>query len=264
MDARQAELWDRIRRFEIDAGPVGLTFTRRLARENRWSVKYAEGVVAEYRRFVFLAMEAGHPVTPSDQVDQAWHLHLTYTQSYWSRLCGEVLPRPLHHNPTEGGRAEDEKFEDWYERTRASYARLFGAEPPADIWPSSEVRFAERYERLSTQRNWVIPKASLRRTATMVAGAIATIAFVGGCIGLAAPGASDSRLLWTVGLIALFVLAMVGIVTFLSRAAHSRQGMGGSGCGTFSSGCGNRHDDHDSAGDIDGGSGCGSGCGGGD
>ncbi len=41
----------------------------------------------EYRRFAFLAATAGHPVTPSDAVDQAWHLHLTYSRDYWDRFC---------------------------------------------------------------------------------------------------------------------------------------------------------------------------------
>ena len=31
----------------------------------------ARRVIREYKRFTFLAMEAGHPVTPSDPVDQA-------------------------------------------------------------------------------------------------------------------------------------------------------------------------------------------------
>ncbi|MEK6230809.1 MAG: hypothetical protein N2A42_03075 [Luteolibacter sp.] len=35
--------------------------------------------MTEYKRFVALAMLAGHPVTPSEEVDQAWHLHLVYT-----------------------------------------------------------------------------------------------------------------------------------------------------------------------------------------
>ena len=67
-------------------------------------------MISEYRRFVFLALAAGHPVTPSDQVDQAWHLHLLYTNSYWNRFCGETLGRRLHHGPTQGGASERDKF----------------------------------------------------------------------------------------------------------------------------------------------------------
>ena len=88
--------------------------TQRLARDNGWTFEFAERVVEEYRRFAFLAKTAGHPVTPSDEVDQMWHLHLTYTRSYWDDFCGRVLEAPLHHDPTQGGRAEGEKFDDWY------------------------------------------------------------------------------------------------------------------------------------------------------
>lgn len=77
-------------------------------------------MVDEYRRFAFLAIEAGHPVTPSEEVDQAWHL--TYTRSYWQRFCGETLKCELHHEPTQGGPAEGRKFHDWYSRTLESYA----------------------------------------------------------------------------------------------------------------------------------------------
>jgi hypothetical protein len=99
-------------------------------------------VVEEYRRFVYLAMAAGHPVTPSVDVDHAWHLHLTYTRSYWEEMCGRVLGRPLHHDPTRGGLAEGAKFTDWYARTLRSYQEAFGSAPPADIWPSPAERFA--------------------------------------------------------------------------------------------------------------------------
>ena len=76
--------------------------------------------IEEYKRFVFLAMAAGHPVTPLDEVDQVWHLHLCYTRSYWEDLCGEVLRAPLHHGPTRGGAAERARFDDQYRRTLAS------------------------------------------------------------------------------------------------------------------------------------------------
>lgn len=63
---------------------IGLTFVGRLARDNGWKPGYAERVYREYLRFVFLAATAGHPVTPSVDVDEVWHLHLCYTRSYWT------------------------------------------------------------------------------------------------------------------------------------------------------------------------------------
>src|SRR5689334_16054326 len=116
MNAAQQALLDRLNAFEFDEPGTELTFARRLARENGWSLAYAERVIEEYQRFLFLACAAEHVVTPSEQVDQAWHLHLTYTRSYWDNLCRNVLCQPLHHGPTKGGNAEQEKFVDLYEQ----------------------------------------------------------------------------------------------------------------------------------------------------
>ena len=161
MNSTQRELWIRLEAFGFDEPGTTLTFARRLARENGWTHAFAENVITEYRRFVFLAMEAGHPVSPSEEVDQAWHLHLTYTQSYWQRLCGEVLGRRLHHNPTKGGADEAAKFDGQYRRTLESYRRLFGEEPPAAIWPPAETRnhaHAGGHRWVDTAKNWVVPK----------------------------------------------------------------------------------------------------------
>ncbi|HSU15174.1 hypothetical protein [Longimicrobium sp.] len=130
-----AGLRARLQAFSPDEPGVAFSFSARLARENGWTPEHARRVTREYLRFVYLAMTAGHPVTPSAKVDEAWHLHLTYTRSYWEEMCGRVLGRPLHHEPTRGGTAEDAKFEDQYARTLASYRAAFGHEPPFDIWP---------------------------------------------------------------------------------------------------------------------------------
>jgi len=95
-------LWQKLESFPLDDPSSGLRFSDRLARENGWSAAHSSGVIAEYRKFLYLCATAGHPVTPSDAVDQAWHLHLCYTQSYWDDLCGDILRFPLHHGPTKG------------------------------------------------------------------------------------------------------------------------------------------------------------------
>lgn len=135
MNRQQEQLFARIQAFEIDDTHAQTTFAQRLARENRWPLDYALRVIDEYKKFLFLAIAAGHPVTPSHIVDQAWHLHLTYTRSYWDRLCAGVLGRPLHHDPSRGGDEEERKYKQWYANTLESYQRLFGESPLRDIWP---------------------------------------------------------------------------------------------------------------------------------
>ena len=73
-------VWVALDPYVIGPATAALPFAERLARENGWSRSHAERVVGEYKRFCFLAATAGHTVTPSDAVDQAWHLHLTYSR----------------------------------------------------------------------------------------------------------------------------------------------------------------------------------------
>jgi hypothetical protein len=134
-------LWVRLSHYSIGPADAALPFPARLARENGWNLSEAERVIGEYKRFCYLAMRAGHVVTPSDAVDQTWHLHLTYSRDYWERFCPEILGGPLHHGPTTGGAAEDEFYYEHYAQTLKSYERLFGVEAPADLWPDARRRF---------------------------------------------------------------------------------------------------------------------------
>ncbi|MEM1044785.1 MAG: hypothetical protein AAGL24_01485 [Pseudomonadota bacterium] len=143
---------------DLDIPGAALPFADRLAHENGWSRAHTDRVIDEYRRFLVLTVEADHAITPSDAVDQAWHLHLTYTRDYWDRLCGTLIGRPLHHGPTRGGADENRHFRTLYRQTLATYERLFGEAPPDDIWPETEVRFSGRYERIDRNAYWTIPK----------------------------------------------------------------------------------------------------------
>jgi uncharacterized protein (TIGR04222 family) len=160
MEPRHCDLWRQIQAFELDDSDAVYPFSARLAKENGWSRQYARRVIDQYKRFVFLCLTADHVVCPSEQVDQAWHLHLTYTRSYWDELCRGVLGRPLHHTPTQGGLDEHHKHVRLYERTLASYGEQFGDDPPSDIWPPAAVRFGNdtHQRRVNMRHHWVIPK----------------------------------------------------------------------------------------------------------
>lgn len=181
MNAKNDRLWERIESQPIGPESAVLGFPRRLARDNGWSEAYANRVLLEYRRFLFLATRAGHPVTPSDAVDQAWHLHLIYSDDYWNTWCREVLGMPFHHGPTRGGSTEQAKYADWYERTLASYEACFGEPPPQDIWPTVKERFtnASAFRRVNTREVWILPKPSLRSLFRGSAAATAILGFTG-------------------------------------------------------------------------------------
>ena len=111
------------------------------------------------KRFVFLAVTHGRPVCPSEQVDAAWHLHLTYTRSYWEYLCRDVIRQPLHHGPTKGGSEEQTKFRDLYQQTLDSYERLLGQKPPNDIWSPASMEMLAGIYRLTETLGTRLPPA---------------------------------------------------------------------------------------------------------
>jgi hypothetical protein len=159
MNSENLELWKRIQQFELDDEDSSLTFTDRLARENGWSHEFAIRAVLEYKKFIFLICISNQPLTPSDEVDQVWHLHLLYTHSYWDEFCGEILNRKIHHGPTRGGKRENDKFTNWYLQTLELYRNTFNEAPPVDIWPPDNIRFTSiNFQRINTDRYWVIKK----------------------------------------------------------------------------------------------------------
>jgi len=160
---RALPVWDALFHYTIGPSDAAYDFVARLAHENGWTPDHAARVVEEYKKFCFLAVVANHQVTPSDAVDQAWHLHLTYTRDYWERFCPQVLGRPLHHGPTAGGAAELHRFFEQYAQTLRSYERVFGL-PPADIWPGAAQRLLDhpRARRVHPRGFILIPKSTAR------------------------------------------------------------------------------------------------------
>lgn len=177
MTQNETLLRSRLNSFELDQKDDQLTFSKRLARENGWTINYTLRVIEEYKKFLFLCCTSPTPVTPSDPVDQAWHLHLTYTKSYWNDLCKNTLEKEIHHNPTRGGKEEQEKFNNLYTGLQEIYLEKFGTAPPADIWHDNKKRFSEiNFQRINLNDNWVVPKVSIQ-TVSMIIIALTISAF---------------------------------------------------------------------------------------
>lgn len=201
-------LWQQLERFEFDTG-----FAERLTREQGWGVLFARQAIGEYRRFLFLTQVAGHAVTPSKAVDAVWHLHLLYTRSYWEGLCGEVLGRPLHHEPGAGNAGEAPHYAQQYERTLQSYRRIFGTEPPARVWETK------------TPRVSASPK---KRVLGWLATGLGSVALAGGS------GGDVALLLLGLGLLGtlLFAVARFG-QRYRGQGDGSTTSDSGSSCGGF-------------------------------
>ncbi len=144
---------------KLDGCGLGESLSRRLARENGWPEAYARRVLREYTRFLALAMSSEHEVSPSEQIDQAWHLHLLDSARY-RRFCRDVLGGRLDHRPSDGSCQDRARHVRAYEQTLDSYRRSFGEPAPWDIWPSSERRFGADLcvQRVNVAENWVVPK----------------------------------------------------------------------------------------------------------
>lgn len=127
------ERWRRIESHPVGGAEGAEAFVARLAREQAWSLNRARAALIEYRRFVFLACEAGHEATPSAAIDAVWHLHLLFTRDYWEAFSRDTLATTLHHDPGLGG-GDAARHRRQYARTLASYAHWFGP-PPEGFWP---------------------------------------------------------------------------------------------------------------------------------
>ncbi|MFM2423330.1 MAG: hypothetical protein RL291_1860 [Pseudomonadota bacterium] len=230
-------LWATLEAMQIDPQGATTTFIHRLMQYNSWSEATSRAVYKEYLRFLYLAGTVGHAVTPSDTIDQAWHLHMIYTRHYWDELCGKILKRKLHHEPSAGGTAEDDKYDAQYVATLEAYRKAFGTEPPTDIWPR--------------------PKPP-----TMVKQ------FNGGPFALAAFGAFALTVMKILPVLVFFlVLAFIiagGAVAYAMapEVRQKKKDMGGGGCGAASSG--GHSASSGGCGSSGGGDGGGGSCGGGD
>jgi hypothetical protein len=266
---RNPDLWHRISRCHPDDVEAAFPFSHRLARDNGWTKSFAARVVVEYQRFAYLSQMKAGMVTPSDEVDQTWHLHLTYTRHYWGPFK-EALGAALHHMPTKGGVDQAQTFRRAYEETLALYRQEFG-EPPSDIWPPAHLRFgrAPHFLRINTQDFWVLRKPGwlsmikttgdcLRRVPASLQGVAMVLfaLFAGTGLALAHGTPAGDTVLeqlrnmvwhWATEHTLWFFFGIVAVALVL--IALLKKSTKGSGCG--SGGCGS-----------DGGGGGGSGCGG--
>jgi hypothetical protein len=131
---KDESLWDRIQRFSLDTSDADFPFSKKLAKEERWSLDFTQKAIQEYKKFVYLCCILPNGASPSETVDKVWHMHLIYTQNYWEDFCPNILKRKLHHHPSKGGPNENTKHRNWFSETLKSYQEIFQQEAPRDIW----------------------------------------------------------------------------------------------------------------------------------
>lgn len=251
MTPEHAALWQLIQNFELEQPGADFKFSARLTRENGWPQDYTDRVIIEYKKFIFLCCITDSGVTPSDPVDQAWHLHLTYTRSYWIDLCRDTIKKEIHHNPTKGGEKEAAKFDNFYTSTRDLYIASFQTLPPEDIWADNQTRFSDiNFQRVNLSRYWLIRKPNLNVFTVTVVLMMFSCAF-----------------LLQAAFGTIFQFLVVGAIAISLVWRNKKKGdegdkenMGG-GDGCNNDGCGNDNNHaNDGHGHHSGDSGCNSGC----
>lgn len=118
-------LYQKISSFMVTPEDKNESFLLKLS--NHMSVKRDEAshLYEEYLRFVYLTQISTVELTPSKQIDEVWHLHLTYTQNYWNIFCKDILNSPLHHNPGSLTNPKDDEYNNQYLLTLDLYQSEF-------------------------------------------------------------------------------------------------------------------------------------------
>lgn len=127
-------LWNHVTQVFGGAEATTKAFAVKVARKAGWKPGFALKAIAEYKKFVYLAVVSDFNVTPSKVIDKVWHQHLLFTKAY-RQFCSEVINYTLDHHPELIAiTGETGTFNAQYLDTLALYKKEFGSDPPADIW----------------------------------------------------------------------------------------------------------------------------------
>lgn len=131
MDYRLDPLWLKLNLMNADGLQAFAPLMDMMQKQMGQNAETAQRVIEEYRKFLFLAMRAGHQVIPPGPVNDAWMMHLQNAQNYWESLGQMITERP-------GAQGVDARqfasIADAWKATLESYEKIFGMKPPMDIW----------------------------------------------------------------------------------------------------------------------------------
>ncbi|MCA3554192.1 hypothetical protein [Aestuariivirga sp.] len=131
MDFRLDPLWLRLNLMNSEGLQAFAPLMDVMRRQMGQNAEMAQRAIEEYRKFLFLAMRAGHQVIPPGPVNDAWMLHLQNAQNYWEKL-GQMIAEPP--GVQGAGVREFASMADAWKATLESYEKIFGMKPPMDIW----------------------------------------------------------------------------------------------------------------------------------
>lgn len=133
---------------EVDAFDVPSFLATRISRIHSVPEDFAQHLIIEAKRMLYLCSISNEAVAPSDRVDWAWHEMIMFTKFY--KQYAEFIGDFIHHVPNPPPEV-DEKEETWehiqetlgkprrgsdtYLKTKTNYKKFFGLEPDPLYWP---------------------------------------------------------------------------------------------------------------------------------
>lgn len=133
---------------EVDAYVVPSFLAERIAKIHEVPIDFANGLITEAKRMLYLCIISNESVAPPDRIDWAWHEMLMFTHFY--KEFAEFIGGFIHHVPNPPA-SEDEPKETWksikknlgkprpgtdtYNKTKSNYEKFFGKKPDPLYWP---------------------------------------------------------------------------------------------------------------------------------
>jgi hypothetical protein len=131
MDYRLDPLWLKLNMMNAEGLQAFAPVMKMMEQQMGSNAEMANRVIEEYRKFLFLAMRAGHQVIPPGPINDVWMMHMQNAQNYWENLGQMISERPVASGVD--AKAMGSMGDAWA-ATLKSYEAIFGAKPPMDIW----------------------------------------------------------------------------------------------------------------------------------
>lgn len=131
MDYRLDPLWLKLNMMNAQGLQAFAPMMKLVEQQMGANVEMAQRIIEEYRKFLFLAMRAGHQVIPPGVINDVWMMHIQNAQNYWENLSQMITERPTAQGIDAKSFAS---MADAWTATLQSYEKIFGTKPPLDIW----------------------------------------------------------------------------------------------------------------------------------
>lgn len=98
----------------------------------------SKDILVEVLRFMHLVVLSGERLTPSQQVDLAWHEFILFTKLY-SEFCNAHFGRFIHHYPAHN----DDNNKEGFRKLHYYYKKHIGLNPNPKLWGKVLIEIAD-------------------------------------------------------------------------------------------------------------------------